>query len=604
MRKILLLLVAYVALAFVVCVGVAYGVGQIPAVLPGRATAYVLYRALLYFLRVLPALLTSGFLIACAIYFGHHAEKARERFSAEIVAHFKMVLFASLGMVFVLAFTREVFVPQVSARQKLMAEASGLLNEYLISGRYCLVVKRYVLAHEYAKQALRLDPSNKEAQALLDDAERNMNKMRPRREKEESLAPTHAVWGELAHETVTSLIAKANKAKENGQWFNAHYYAQLALSVATGADINQQEARFLAAEAWEHLDTPGGLVDEVARQFYEKKRRAYAYLMSGDTLEAYYAFSELQNNRISAVVDPDVQNFFEIAKERLAAEAFFIDETLHLQLFEYVKNIYFTLTHDDGRRDVIFIRGITAVSNSGRMIQYLREFSLYAYAPDGTFLYSVTTPYAKMIAEPVSVIDEQTLAENGISASCKNVPYLILRSVAREFGRMKNEPVYTFAAAVPESEYAEPSAIILPLSCDDFNLVCDAAVGPQQMNLLSLIRIADKADSFGYPGEVFSATLISRLTYPLLMLIVLIFTASFAWNYRVEKSQLFKFSWSFVLPLCTVIVYPLLEILLYVEDLVCYAIIALLGQSAVAVAMFVSVVFLCLVSVYFMSRRA
>ena len=604
MKKILLLLVAYVALAFLVCVGVAYGAGQIPAVLPGQTTKYVLFRALFYFLRVLPALLTSGFLIACAIYFGHHAEKARERFSAEIVAHFKMVLIASLGMVFVLAFSREVFVPQVVAWQKLMTEASGLLNEYLISGRYCLVVKRYVLAHEYAKQALRLDPSNKEAQALLDDAERNMNKMRPRREKEESLTPTQYAWGELAHETVSSLIAKANKAKEDGQWFNAHYYAQLALSVATGADINRQEARLLANEAWEHLDTPGGLVDEVARQFYEKKRRAYTSLMNGDTLAAYYAFSELQSDRVSAMVDPDVRNFFEIAKERLAAEAFFIDETLHLQLFEYVQNIYFTLTHDDGRRDVIFIRGITAVSNSGRMIQYLRDFSLYAYAPDGTFLYSVNTPYAKMVAEPVTVFDEQTRAEHGISESYKNVPYLILRSVAREFGRMKNDPVYTFSAAVPESEHAEPTAMILPMSFDDFNLVCDAAVGPQRMNLLSLIRIAGKADSFGYPGEVFSATLISRLTYPLLMLIVLIFTAAFAWSYRVGTSQLFKFIWSFALPLCTVMVYPLLEILLYVEDLLCYAIIALLGQSAVAVAILVYVLVLCLVSAYFLARKA
>lgn len=604
MRKILLLLVAYVALAFAVCVGVAYGVGHIPAVLPGQATTYMLFRALLYFLRVLPALLTSGFLIACAIYFGHHAEKAQVRFSPEIIAHFKMVLFASLGMVFVLALSREVFVPQVTARQNLMTEAPGLLNEYLISGRYCLVVKRYVLAHEYAKQALRLDPSNKDAQALLDDAERNMNKMRPRREKEASLAPTQYAWGELAHETVTSLIAKANKAKEDGQWFNAHYYAQLALSLATGADINRQEARLLANEAWEHLDTPGGLVDEVAKQFYDKKRRAYDYLLSGDTLEAYYAFSELQSNRVSAVVDPDVQNFFEIAKERLAAEAFFIDETLHLQLFEFVQNIYFTLAHDDGRRDVIFIRGITAVSNSGRMIQYLRGFSLYSYAPDGTFLYSMTTPYAKMVAEPVAVFDEQTLAEKGISESYKNVPYIILRSVAREFGRMKNEPVYTFSAAVPESEHAEPSAMLLPMPFDDFNLACDAAVGPQQMNLLSLIRITGKADSFGYSEEVFSATLISRLTYPLLMLIVLIFVASFAWNYRVEKAQLFKFSWSFVLPLCTVIVYPLLEILLYVEDLVCYAIIALLGQAAVAVAIVIAVVLLFLGSAYFMARKA
>ena len=113
-----------------------------------------------------------------------------------------------------------------------------------------------------------------------------------------------------------------------------------------------------------------------------------------------------------------------------------------------------------------------------------------------------------------------------------------------------------------------------------------------------------KADSFGYAGEVYSAALISRLTYPLLMLIVLILTAGFAWNYRVEENQLFKFTWSFILPVCTVILYPLLEMLLYVEDLMCYALSALLGSSAVAVAIVIYAALLILSATYFMARKA
>lgn len=604
MRKILLLLITYLVFAFAVCMGVSYGVGNVPVVLPGQTMMYVLNRALFSFLHVLPALFTSGFLVACAIYFGHHTENTRTRFSAGIIAHFKMTLLASLGMVLVLTLAREVFLPRITARQNLAVAAPELLNEYLIGGRYCLVVNRYVLAYEYARQALKLDPSNKEAQALLDDAERNMNKMRPRREQESTFTPLNLEWRELENETVTSLIEKANKAKDNEQWFNAHYYAQLALALATGADINVQEAQMLASEAWAQLETAEDLVNVSAREFYDKKKRAYSYLMSGDTLEAYYAFLDLQNNTISAIVDPDVKNFYEIARERLAAEAFFIDETLHLQLFESVHNLYFTLTHDDGSRDVIFVRGITAVSNSGRMIQYMRDFSLYTYAPDGSFLRSVFTPYAKMVAEPVSVFDQATAAKYGLSPSYQDVPYIILRSVAREYGRMKNEPVYRFAESVPEDEQFEPGAMILPMPFEDFNLACDAAAGPQQMYLLSLMRMIGKADSFGYSGEVFTAALISRLTYPLLMLIVLIFAAAFAWDYRVQKHQLFKFSWSFVLPFCTIILYPLLEMLLYIEDLICYAIIALLGQSAVAVTIFIYVVFFVLVSAYFMARRS
>lgn len=603
MKKVLLMIASYMVVAFLICIGVAYAVGNVPDVLPGQKTTYLLFRALLYFLKLLPALLTSGLLVSCSIYFGHHANGATVRFSSAIMAHFKAVLFVSLGMVFVLALSREVFVPRVTARQKLAVEAPELLNEYLISGRYCIVIKSYALAHEYAKQALKLAPGNKEAQELLDDAERNMNRMRPRVQKEESLAPMNYDWRELENETVTSLIQKANKAKENEQWFNVHYYAQLALTLGKGADINMQEARLLASEAWTHLDAAASLVDRDAKAFYDKKKRAYSYLMSGDNLEAYYAFLELQTNTNAATIDPDVKNFFEIAKERLVSEAFFIDETLHLQLFESVQDIYFTITHDDGAKDVIFIKGITAVSNSGRMIQYLREFSLYAYAPDGTFIRSVTTPYAKMVAQPVSMFDADTMAEYGLSASYKGVPYIILTSVAREVGRMKNEPVYTYSPDIPEEDRITPSAFFLPMPFDDFNLVCDASAGPQHMYLLALMKMVGKADSFGYSGEVFSAALISRLSYPLLMLIALIFTACFAWNYRVQEQQVFKFTWSFVLPLCTVILYPLLEMLLYVEDLMCYALSALLGQASIAVAIGIYALLLVLAATYFMARK-
>ena len=481
MKKIILVILSYLLVAFLICLGVGYAVGNVPDVLPGQRSTYMLFRALLYFLRLLPALLTSGFLVTTAIYFGHHAESARERFSPAIIAHFKMILLVSLGMVCVLALTREVFEPRVAARQKLAAEAPELLNEYLISGRYCIVIKSYVLAHEYAKQALKLAPGNKDAQALLDDAERNMNQMRARAKREEQESALRTEWREVANETVTSLIQKANRAKQEGLWFDAHYYAQLALKLGDGSDINIKEARMLASEAWNELETSASLVDAGAKSFYDRKKRAYAYLMSGDNLEAYYAFMELQNNTNAATVDPDVKNFFEIAKERLVSEAFFIDETLHLQLFESVQDIYFTITHSDGVRDVIFIKGITAVSNSGRMIQYLREFSQYTYAADGTFLRSVKTPYAKMIAEPVNMLDTGTLSAHGITESFKQVPYVILLSVSRDLGHMKNEPVYEFAPDIPEEERVQPTALFLPLPFDDFNLVCDASVGSQHM---------------------------------------------------------------------------------------------------------------------------
>ena len=170
--------------------------------------------------------------------------------------------------------------------------------------------------------------------------------------------------------------------------------------------------------------------------------------------------------------------------------------------------------------------------------------------------------------------------------------------------QLKNEPQFTFAADIPEESRTTETALFLSMSCDDFNLICDAAVGPKNMNLLSLIKIAGKASTFGYSDEVFGATSIRRVSYPLLLLVLFLFCASFAWNYRIKKNQLFKFSWSFILPVCTTVLYVVIEILLYINELLCYALVGFSGWLSILSAMVIYVALLIFVSVLFLARNS
>ena len=244
------------------------------------------------------------------------------------------------------------------------------------------------------------------------------------------------------------------------------------------------------------------------------------------------------------------------------------------------------------------------VSNSGRMIQYLREFSLYTYGRDGHFIRSVKTPYAKMVAEPISIFDANTAIQYGIKESFKNIPYVILRSVARESTRLRNDPVFTYAQNIPLEEREEENVLLLAMPFTDFNLACDAVVGPKNMNLVNLIKMVNRAEHFGYSAEVFQAALIQRVTYPLLLLILMIAFASFAWNYRLKHNQIFKFVWILNFPVCTLVLYLVLEICIYVSEILCYTLVGFSSQMTVLSAIGIYIVLFLLVSLFFLARRS
>ena len=603
MKKVFISLFAYVLTAFLICMGISIFATDKPILLESQNASYIFLQGMLYFFRVLPALFGSAFLMLLSIYFGQNTGNAKERFSPAIFKHFKMVIFTSLGMVFILTMSFEIFVPAINAHQRLAEAAPRLLNEYLISGRYCYVIKNYYLAHEYGRQALRLSPGNEDAQKLIDDSERSLHSMRARPKAREKTVDDSYRWQELNNETVFSLLEKSKKAYAEKRWFDAHYFAQLAVSTGTEADVNLLDARRMAAEAWNRLNDSAPIADQAAKKLFEKKKKAYFYLMNDDNLEAYYEFQELYNEG-GIFVDPDIKNYYEIAKERLAQEAFFIDETLHLQLFESAQNVYFTITHPDGVKDVVYIKGITMVSNSGRMIQYLREFSLYTFGRDGHFIRSVKTPYAKMVAEPISIFDANTAIQYGIKESFKNIPYVILRSVARESTRLRNDPVFTYAKSIPLDEREEENVLLLAMPFTDFNLACDAVVGPKNMNLVNLIKMVNRAEHFGYSAEVFQAVLIQRVTYPLLLLILMIAFASFAWNYRLKHNQIFKFVWILNFPACTLVLYLVLEICIYVSEILCYTLVGFSSQMTVLSAIGIYIVLFLLVSLFFLARRS
>ena len=606
MKKIALIILVYLALCFGICVGIANLMGNVPPLLANARTGYLFFRTVLIFFTLLPALLCSAFLVAASISFGHSEGKALVRFSPLLFRHYRKVMLASFCMVFILALVKEIGVPAIKARQTAAELAPRLLSEYVTLGEHFFVQGNDALAHEYARAALNIDPANEKALSLVDETEKRLNQIPPVDTGTKDLPQEDIgyAYQEVQNETVASLIEKAQEAAGKEEWFNAHYYAQLAVSLGTGRDINLPDARRLAAEAWNHLSDPRMSEDSAVWHFFAEKKRAYFALMSGNNVEAYYQFLELSRKQAENAFDPDIKNFLQVAEARLESECFFIDETISLQRFESAQNIYFTISHQNGVKDVVYFRGITQVRNTGGMLTYLRGFTMFTYGRDGRLVRTITTPYAKMVAEPVSALSSEIRQTADIKDEFRLVPALQLKSVERDWRGTVNAPVYTYSDFVPEAERPEYSYLLLSLPFNDFMHACDISLGADRMNLLSLMKISSSVHDFGFSSEIFTTALVRRLMYPLILLILFVFCASFAWNYRLAPDQLFKFKWIFVLPFASFLLYLIIEALLFMSNLACYALISIAGSWTLAVALCIALALLFAVSAIFLARTS
>lgn len=605
MRRTGIIVFVYAVLAFALCLLLSVLEKNLPILLPNEENSYIFCRGFLYFCKLLPSLIFCGFLIGCAIAFGKDSQKAGIKYSPLIMNHFKKVIIASIMLVFLIAMISEVFLPTIEQKQTKAKLKPHAFAEFLDLSRKYFEDGNMSLAFEYSYNALLLNPKDKEALYIKEHSEAELNSLKMVFDRPEETKFVYVPHKETKGETVTSLINKAKDSISKEKWFDAHYYAYLAVSIGTSKDINFDEANRIASEAWNHLFDPTVIKESEEQIIFRKKRQAYKTLIRGDNVEAYYEFLEIAEISDVAARDPDVAKFLAIAGERVKEQCFFVEEVENLRRFESYTNVYFSVTHDDGSKDVVHIRGITPVKNSGRMIQYLRGFSLFTYDKKGRFVRSIFVPYAKMLSQNVATFDAEAKVKFGIKDSYKQVPYLMLESICRTDRNGRVSPVFEYDAAFAQANEIDlNNYFVLGLPMSDFNLLCDATAGSFKMNLISLLKFISKTRNYGYSFEVYASDFIYRILYPLIVLICLVFLACIAWNYRLESGQLFKFKWIFLMPPLTVLIYFVYEYGLYEFKLFNYALVIALGGAAVFVSAVTLIIALLIVCYIFVSRTA
>lgn len=630
MKKIIIILAIYTLLIFLCCIGETFIYRSVPELVPESVSSYRFYRGLSWFLALLPSILISGFCIACSIQWKRNATDSRKRFSPAMIDRYRLVVVTSLIFVFILSFSAEIFKPAVN--RKLIAFENGPveLNNDLKTAETFLAAEKYDLAYIYARRAVAVAPKSSESLSMLKKTKDALEIHNDKNLHDDSFVTVDQeekpLYSKDHSYSVKELIARARAAYEAEEWFNAHYWATLAQEACNGVDTNLDVAHDIADKAWNILRSPSRYQSSELNLIHAKKQKGYIALNSGDYLQAYYIFLDLQKTVLRS--DPDVERFFALAKEGMENQYFFIDETQNIDLLSNGHNVYFSLKNPDGSKNAYYIKSLMDSKESGKSVRYLKNLTIVKYDRNGYFVSSVNVPIAKVISQTTSVFDDDSKKILGIEESWKNVPFLMMLAVDRNTQGLVSRPSYRYAetglpleileeeeliglavdaSKIPPaqegSDYA-PNTVILPMPYSDFASINVASESASSMSIFSLMNFIPNAVEYGFSAEVFRESLLSRLMYPLFVLILFIFAASSGWNYRIEsRSPHFKTVWLFIILIFGLVMYLIVEIAFYMFNIVNYVLVGTFNQAALVAAAIVYTVIFIFASFYFMSRK-
>lgn len=560
------------------------------------------------FVKYLPVFIIASFILTFSVHFGQHCEGSVVRFSQAMVERFKMIMIFSLVLTFVITMSNEVFGTLINRKKQTIVEKQKILNEYLKVGNNLFDNGFYERAKRYGNVALKLQPNSKKAIDLIDRSEveiqrqENSNlRFKIYESVEDAEKVDKVVINPEQINEVYSYYLKAKAAYDKKEWFNAHFFAETGISLATPKDPNLEELKKISNSAWNNLSEYHDLEKSEDQQIFDKKYEGYLALVQKDDLKAYYLFKQLYMSSRQMQYDPDVKFYLEIAENRVNEKSFFIDETFELESFENANDIYFACNYKDGTKDLVYFKGMTSVEETGNSVQYLRDLTIVTIDNEGNFYRKMNVPYAKVLPVSVKNISPSVKQLMGIENDVETIPYIMLKSIERERENSEVFPVYTY---VDGSVGNKPEYLLLSMPYEHFLMLEKLKNDVTSIPLGELLNLARISEEYGFPQEMFSQTFIDRIFYPVWILILFILIATFAWNNRVGNGQYFKLTWVFAFPEFLVISYTFYKLSMFIFKLMNFTLLGIFGfLNACIAAVIVYFVIMVLAGVKFLACK-
>lgn len=607
MKKIIGIISTFLIVGLLVCIGLGF---LLPSALPPKAMGSGLYKflsGLEFFINYLPGFVFASFTVSFAIHFGQNSAGSTRRYSSAMLKRFRFVMIASLFCVTVLSLANETIGIKIKQKKNQIQNQPKILTEYIRVAKKLYEQGFSKRAKKYAQAALFIDPKSTEASDILTLTQQEENLLF---NDDINILPISGIekdeksniLDEKKVFTAYNYLVKAQEAYKTEKWFDAHYFAEQGLVLATSKDPNQQELRNISTNAWNNITQIHELKQTEEQKIFSEKYRGYKALIEKDDLKAYYIFKALSESSVEVSRDSDVIFFLDVAQKRVEEKTFFIDETLELENFEDQNNIYFTYIHSNGTKDICFFKGVNSVKSSDYSLQYLRDFYIVSFNKDGKWEKTIHTPYAKVLSVSVDVFSQSERENLGIAEEVQTIPYILLKSVGRSDESLVSMPEFTFNNQTVQNT---KDYVFYPMDFSEFTKIEQSSSEPSCMPFFTITKLAFKSKSFGFSQEMFGQQVLNRCLYPLFLLVLLVLLASFAWNNRLTSGQYFKFAWFLSFPALILALFVFFDLCYFAFKLLNYAILVYFtGVSALFVGIGFYLVIFILSIFYFLSRTS
>ena len=581
MKKNIIVLSFILIFSLIVCLIIGFVLNVPFEVSKNSVFLYKILTGLELFVKYLPVFIIASFILTFSVHFGQHCEGSIVRFSQAMVERFKKIMIFSLMLTFIITMSNEVFGTLINRKKQSIIESQKILNEYLKVGNNLFNNGFYERAKRYGNVALTLQPNSKEAVDLIDRAEveiqRNENsnlRFKIYESVEEAEKVDKVVINPEQINEVYSYYLKAKDAYDKKEWFNAHFFAETGISLATPKDPNLEDLKKISNSAWNNLSEYHNLEKNEEQQIFDKKYEGYLALVQKDDLKAYYLFKQLYMSSRQMQSDPDVRFYLEIAENRVNEKSFFIDETFELESFENANDIYFACNYKDGTKDLVYFKGMTCVQETGNSVQYLRDLTIITIDNEGNFYRKMNVPYAKVLPVSVKNIPPSVKQLMGIEDDVESIPYLMLKSIERERENSEVFPVYTYSDG---SVGNKPEYLLLSMPYEHFLMLENFKNNVTSIPLPQLLKLAKISEQYGFLEEMFTQSCLDRLFYPIWILILFLLISTFAWNNRVGSGQYFKLTWVFAFPEFLLISYVFYKLSMFIFKLINFTLLGVFG---------------------------
>lgn len=581
MKKNIIVLSFILIFSLIVCLIIGFVLNVPFEVSKNSVFLYKILTGLELFVKYLPVFIIASFILTFSVHFGQLCEGSIVRFSQAMVERFKKIMIFSLMLTFIITMSNEVFGTLINRKKQSIIESQKILNEYLKVGNNLFNNGFYERAKRYGNVALTLQPNSKEAVDLIDRAEveiqRNENsnlRFKIYESVEDAEKVDKVVINPEQINEVYSYYLKAKDAYDKKEWFNAHFFAETGISLATPKDPNLEDLKKISNSAWNNLSEYHNLEKNEEQQIFDKKYEGYLALVQKDDLKAYYLFKQLYMSSRQMQSDPDVKFYLEIAENRVNEKSFFIDETFELESFENANDIYFACNYKDGTKDLVYFKGMTCVEETGNSVQYLRDLTIITIDNEGNFYRKMNVPYAKVLPVSVKNIPPSVKQLMGIEDDVESIPYLMLKSIERERENSEVFPVYTYSDG---SVGNKPEYLLLSMPYEHFLMLENFKNNVTSIPLPQLLKLAKISEQYGFLEEMFTQSCLDRLFYPIWILILFLLISTFAWNNRVGNGQYFKLTWVFAFPEFLVISYVFYKLSMFIFKLINFTLLGVFG---------------------------